>query len=92
MKTTALAQVSKTGSKPTAQSPASAPLRTDWAERSNAHHSRPNSFAAGKNSTPPGGLPDPFPPIGDPLLHPWIQTSNQQTGLVQPRIVRRLTA
>ena len=91
MKTAALAQVSKRYSRPTGERPASAPLRTHWAKRSNGPHSRPNRFPAGKNGTPPGSLPDPPPPIGDPLFHPWIQTSNGKTGLIQPRIVRRLT-
>jgi hypothetical protein len=36
MKTAALATVSKRDSRPTGERPASAPLRTDWAERSNA--------------------------------------------------------
>jgi hypothetical protein len=92
MRTAAIAKVSKRGSRPTGESPASATLKTDWAERSNGHHSRPNRFAAGKNGTPPGSLPDPSPPIGDRLFHPSIQTSNGKTGLVQPRIVRRLTS
>jgi len=92
MKTAALAQLSKRGSRPTGESPASLSLRTNCAERSNAPPSRPNCFAAGKNGTPPGSLPDPPSPIGDPLFHSWIQTSNGKTGLVQPRIVRRLTS
>ena len=92
MKTAALAKASKRGSRPTGESPGSASLRTDWAERSNGHHSRPNRFAAGKNGTPPGSLPDPSPPIADPIFHSWVQTSNEQAGLVQPRIVRRLTS
>ena len=92
MRTAAIAKVSKRGSRPTGESPASASLRTDCVERSNAPHSRPNSLPAGKNGTPPGSLPDPSPPIADPIFHSWVQTSNEQAGLVQPRIVRRLTS
>ena len=91
MKTAARALVSKKGSTPTRERPASATLKTDWAaspNRSSCPDPHSNSPAAAKQAR--GSLPDQPPPSGNPLRSHDTNLKGQ-TGLVQPRIVRRLT-
>ena len=75
MKTAARARVSKKGSTPTRERPASATLRTDWAaspNRSSCPVPHSNNPAAAKQAR--GSLPD-QPPQAEILSAPTIQTS-----------------
>ena len=61
MKTATLAQVSKRCSRPTGESPASATLKTDWAELFERPSFPFEQLGAGKNGTSPREPAGPLP-------------------------------
>jgi hypothetical protein len=89
MKTAALAQVSKTGSRPTGQSPASATLQTDWAVGETLPQSlqpSSNTQAAAKNGSSGGDSHRQTPSIAPAFRSLALQTSNGDPGSFNPEL------
>jgi hypothetical protein len=95
MKTAALAQVSKTGSRPIGESPASTALKTDWAVGETLPQSlqpSSNTQAAAKNGSSGRDSHRQIPKHRPCFPLPLATNLKWGSWLVQPRIVRRLTA
>jgi hypothetical protein len=89
MKTAALAQVSKTGSRPTGQSPASATLKTDWAVGEMLPQSlqpSSNTQAAAKNGSSGRDSHRKSPSIAPAFRSLALQTSNGDPGSFNPEL------
>jgi hypothetical protein len=95
MKTAALVQVSKRGFSPTGQSPASTALKTNWAVGEMLPQSlqpSSNTQAATKNGSSGRDSHRQIPKHRPCFPLPRATNLKWESWLVQPRIVRRLTA